>query len=75
MPSGVLKRWNEDRGFGFIQPNDGGQDLFCHVRDIRDGEGSVREGDKVRYDEDYDERANKPRASNVVGEDGGGGGG
>eukprot|EP00420_Gonyaulax_spinifera_P035775 CAMPEP_0197871622 /NCGR_PEP_ID=MMETSP1439-20131203/1978_1 /TAXON_ID=66791 /ORGANISM="Gonyaulax spinifera, Strain CCMP409" /LENGTH=40 /DNA_ID= /DNA_START= /DNA_END= /DNA_ORIENTATION= len=39
MPSGTLKRWNDEKGFGFIQPQDGGDDLFCHVSGLLDGEG------------------------------------
>ena len=32
MPTGKMLRWQGERGFGFIQPDDGGPDLFCHVR-------------------------------------------
>merc|ERR1739848_880231 len=56
MPGGTMMRWNSDKGFGFIKPSDGGDDLFCHVSDLIDGEGSVYEGDKVRYKVKFDER-------------------
>merc|ERR1712129_336458 len=42
--AGVMGEWNA-KGFGFITPSDGGKDIFCHVSNLEDGEGSVREGD------------------------------
>ena len=52
--TGVACRWN-DRGFGFIRPDSGGDDVFCHVSSITDGNG-LREGDKVSYEVVFDER-------------------
>mmetsp|Transcript_51840 Transcript_51840/g.113611 ORF Transcript_51840/g.113611 Transcript_51840/m.113611 type:complete len:152 (+) Transcript_51840:72-527(+) len=74
MPRGTVKRWNEEKGFGFITPEDGSPDIFCHVRDLLDGDGSIQEGDRVKYQEDHDDRAGKPRAAEVE-LDGSGGGG
>ncbi len=45
---GVAGRWNE-RGFGFIKPNDGGEDVFCHLSAIQDG-NSLAEGAIVYFD-------------------------
>eukprot|EP00446_Apocalathium_sp_SHHI-4_P039839 CAMPEP_0177346494 /NCGR_PEP_ID=MMETSP0368-20130122/29217_1 /TAXON_ID=447022 ORGANISM="Scrippsiella hangoei-like, Strain SHHI-4" /NCGR_SAMPLE_ID=MMETSP0368 /ASSEMBLY_ACC=CAM_ASM_000363 /LENGTH=85 /DNA_ID=CAMNT_0018808153 /DNA_START=75 /DNA_END=328 /DNA_ORIENTATION=- len=75
MPSGVMKRWNSEKGFGFIGADDGGDDVFCHVSALLDGEGSVQEGDAVKYRMTYDDRKGKDRASDVELAGGGGGGG
>lgn len=48
MKEGVVKFFNESKGFGFITPNDGGKDIFVHVSGLNDS--SVNEGDKVSYE-------------------------
>mmetsp|Transcript_39400 Transcript_39400/g.104478 ORF Transcript_39400/g.104478 Transcript_39400/m.104478 type:complete len:138 (-) Transcript_39400:293-706(-) len=73
MPSGKMLRWNKEKGFGFIQPEDGGDDVFCHVTGLKDGEGSVHEGDTVKFKVSYDDRKGKDRAVDVVRSGGGGG--
>jgi len=75
MPAGVMKRWHADKGFGFISPDQGGEDVFCHVTALLDGEGSVQEGDQVRFQVRYDDRKGKDRAEKVELASGGGGGG
>jgi cold shock CspA family protein len=74
---GEAARWNP-RGFGFIKPTNGGEDVFCHVSSITDG-NVLREGDMVEYEAEYDERKGKYRAIEVTGgrkeDDGGGRGG
>merc|ERR1719461_2296103 len=62
---GTACRWNE-RGFGFIKPDDGGEDLFCHVSAIKDG-NCLQEGAQVTYEASYDDRKGKYRAENVYG--------
>ena len=75
MPStGIMLRWNAEKGFGFIKPDNGGDDLFCHVTGLRDGDGSVRDGDAVTFREEYDDRKGKDRAVDVSVSGGGGGG-
>jgi cold shock CspA family protein len=64
--SGEVLRWNNERGFGFIKPDAGGDDIFCHVNAITDGNG-LQEGSKVTYDESVDDRNGKQRAANVAG--------
>mmetsp|Transcript_107254 Transcript_107254/g.169341 ORF Transcript_107254/g.169341 Transcript_107254/m.169341 type:complete len:218 (-) Transcript_107254:113-766(-) len=74
MPTGKMLRWNSDKGFGFIQPDDGSEDLFCHVSGLLDGDDSVLEGDMVRFRISFDERKGKDRAVEVEAIGGGGGG-
>mmetsp|Transcript_146283 Transcript_146283/g.467378 ORF Transcript_146283/g.467378 Transcript_146283/m.467378 type:complete len:166 (-) Transcript_146283:73-570(-) len=73
MPSGTMKRWNA-AGFGFIAPDDGGDDLFCHVSCLLDGEGSVQEGDTCKFKITYNDKKGKDQATDVTSSGGGGGG-
>jgi CspA family cold shock protein len=52
MPQGTVKWFNHEKGYGFIKPDDGSEDLFVHYSGIA-GEGfkSLDEGDKVTYEE------------------------
>jgi cold shock CspA family protein len=63
--NGVVKNWMSEKGFGFIQPKEGGDDLFCHTRSLLDGEGSVEKGDLVTFQKSYNDRKGKHEASEV----------
>ena len=62
---GTVSRWT-DRGFGFITPKDGGEDLFCHFSNIEDGNG-LEPNTIVSFVKIYDERKGKERAEQVTG--------
>ena len=51
MPSGTVKWFNDAKGFGFIQPDDGGPDAFAHFSAIQsDGYKSLKEGARVEFE-------------------------
>ena len=51
MPSGKVKWFNAQKGFGFIQPDDGSKDVFVHISAVeRAGIGALNEGQKVSYE-------------------------
>ncbi len=51
MATGTVKWFNSQKGFGFIQPDDGGKDVFVHISAVeRAGMGSLVEGQKISYD-------------------------
>jgi len=68
--TGVVKFFNNVKGFGFIVQDDGGEDLFVHANNLSDRQQLV-EGDAVRYDCGYDEMKGKSNAQNVTGGTGG----
>lgn len=72
MPTGQLCRWNEDRGFGFIKHDDGGDDVFCHRSELDNPDDQLRDGDILEFDVS-EERNGKPRAKRIVISGGGGG--
>jgi CspA family cold shock protein len=64
MPTGTVKWFSDEKGFGFITPEDGGKDLFVHQSAINgDGFRSLTEGAKVSFDVESDPKG--PRATNV----------
>ena len=64
MSTGKVKWFNTSKGFGFIAPDDGGQDLFVHhTAMIGDGYRSLAEGAKVSYEAEAGEKG--PKAVNV----------
>ncbi|NOG71247.1 cold-shock protein [Roseicella sp. DB1501] len=51
MSNGTIKWFNATKGYGFIQPEDGSNDVFVHISDVqRAGISTLNEGDKITYD-------------------------
>jgi CspA family cold shock protein len=51
MATGTVKWFNSQKGYGFIQPDSGGKDVFVHISAVeRAGLGSLNEGQKVKYE-------------------------
>ena len=64
MPTGTVKWFSDDKGFGFITPDEAGKDLFVHHSAIiADGYRSLAEGARVSYDAEPGEKG--PKAVNV----------
>ncbi len=64
MPQGRVKMFSDEKGFGFIQPDGGGDDVFFHVTVLREGDDIVR-GVAVTYETGVDPKSGKTRATSV----------
>ena len=66
MSTGTVKWFNTQKGFGFIQPDDGGKDAFVHISAVeRAGLSSLREGQKVDFELVSDRKTGKMSADNL----------
>ena len=66
MATGTVKWFNGQKGFGFIQPDQGGADVFVHISAVeRAGLNGLNEGDKISYDLVADKRRGKSSADNL----------
>ncbi len=66
MVMGTVKFYNDMKGFGFIQPNDGSKDVFVHATALeRAGIRGLREGQKVTFDTAEDRRSGKIAVNNI----------
>src|ERR1041384_3022701 len=66
MTTGTVKWFNAQKGFGFIQPDNGGKDAFVHISAVeRAGLGTLNEGQKVEFELVTDRRSGKMSADNL----------
>jgi len=66
MQTGIVKWFNAQKGFGFIQPTSGGPDVFVHISAVeRAGLGSLNEGQKISYEIVTDRRNGKSSADRL----------
>ena len=66
MNTGVVKWFNSQKGFGFIQPENGDKDVFVHISAVeRAGMSSLNEGQRISYEIVADRRSGKSSAENL----------
>ena len=66
MTQGTVKWFNDQRGFGFIQPDGGGKDVFVHISAVeRAGMRALNEGQKIAFDVVADRKTGKSSAENL----------
>jgi len=66
MTQGTVKFFNFQKGFGFIQPDDGGKDVFVHISAVeRAGMRAINEGQKIAFDVVADRKTGKASADNL----------
>ncbi len=66
MTIGTVKWFNTQKGYGFIQPEDGSKDVFVHISAVeRSGIGNLREGQKLTFDTERSPKNGKLAATNL----------
>ncbi|WP_119299618.1 cold-shock protein [Dongia deserti] len=66
MNTGTVKWFNNQKGFGFIQPQDGSKDVFVHISAVeRAGMSTLREGQKISFEVVADRKSGKSSAENL----------
>jgi CspA family cold shock protein len=66
MPTGTVKWFNAQKGYGFIAPDDGSNDVFLHISEVeKAGLHSVHEGQKIAYEFVADRKTGKAKAGNL----------
>jgi cold shock protein len=66
MATGIVKWYNDTKGYGFIQPDNGGKDVFVHATAVeRAGMRGLAEGQKISYEVESDRRTGKESATNL----------
>jgi CspA family cold shock protein len=66
MTTGTVKWFNAQKGFGFIEPEDGGKDAIVHISAVeRAGLNDLREGQKLEYELVSDQKSGKMSADNL----------
>ena len=66
METGTVKFYNGQKGYGFIEPDNGGKDVFVHATALeRAGLSGLSEGQKVSFDTEIDSRSGKTAVANI----------
>ena len=65
--TGIVKFYNEQKGYGFITPEDGGKDVFVHVTAVeQSGMRGLKEGQRISFETEPDKRGKGPKAVNLA---------
>ena len=65
MATGTVRRWNDDKGYGFVEKDTGG-DIFAHISDVNGRVEELTPGQRVQFDEGKDARNGKTHAQNIT---------
>ena len=67
MAKGIVEWFNDQKGFGFIQPEDGSKDVFVHISAV-EGAGlrTLKEGQKISYEVETEKKSGKTSAGNLT---------
>ena len=66
MATGTVKWFNSEKGYGFVEPDDGGKDVFIHISAVqRSGLDGLNEGQKISYELSTDRRTGKQAADEI----------
>ena len=66
MATGTVKWFNAEKGYGFIQPDEGGKDVFVHISAVEQaGLRNLQEGQKINFEVVADRRSGKSAAANL----------
>jgi cold shock protein len=66
MPTGTVKRYFDERGFGFLKPDGAGEELFFHVKSFDDEHVEPHVGDRVEFELGADPKSRRTRAQNLA---------
>ncbi|MCB9964441.1 MAG: cold-shock protein [Rhodospirillales bacterium] len=67
MQTGIVKWFNDQKGYGFIQPDQGGNDIFVHISAVnKAGMQTLKEGQKVSFEVQKDPKTQKSSAANLA---------
>lgn len=64
--TGRVKTWNAERGYGFVEPDDGGRDVFIHISALPDDLDGLEPGTSVRFEDGISPRDGKPCGTHVA---------